>query len=71
MTANQSFEKIDLDNSPSDDVDYERRGGNVRTTKELENKKGLDVLLVKPDIENENDESSGDSMRKKVSVKTD
>jgi DNA-directed RNA polymerase II subunit RPB2 len=63
-------EKVDLDNSPSDDINYERRGGKERVSKELENKEGLDALLVKTDLDNK-DEKSDDGIRKNITVKID
>ena len=62
---------VDLDDSPSDDVEYERRGGKPeRITKDLINKDGLDALLVKQDNEDEN-ENENEGKKKMVNVNKD
>ena len=58
---------VKVDDSPSDDINYEREGGKVRVTKDLINNEGLDALLVKKDIDNE-DEDVDDGQKKSVNV---
>jgi len=59
---------VDLDDSPSDNMDYERRGGKPeRIKKDLINKDGLDALLVKQDNEDEN-ENENEGQKKSVNV---
>ena len=57
--------KVDLDFSPGDDVSYDRGGEAVRVTKDLVNNEGLDTLLVKPDVDNEDGD---DGVTKSVNV---
>ena len=56
---------VKVDDSPSDDINYEREGGKVRVTKDLINNEGLDALLVKKDIDNEDVD---DGQKKSVNV---